>query len=451
MQGLVLALIGMVAIAAASLSTAHAEEATKKASANPTSIDKRAPKTQIDRLRELEAAQMAAVERTKSAFVFLKSIQGGRRVNGIASGSGFCISSDGYVLTNNHVIAGADEVQAFLSGGRFFRAEIVGRDPMGDIALLKLENAKDLPYLELGDSSKVRPGQRVFALGDPFLIGSDPIFASGAPPNFEPSVSTGIVSAIHRYSDMYNDAIQVDLAVNRGNSGGPLLTLDGKVIGVNGKIEVRFYIGINTGVGYAVPSNQISRFLEPLRGAKGGVVLRGYIRGLKVGERSDDKPGLPIIGVEEDTPASKAGFKPGDFLVRLGGLRVPTRSRYLGILGTYPAGESIAAAVVRGSEKHDFTAVLVAPGSAYLGLVPQSVTDGVVGVRVKSVVQSGPADRAGLEEGDIIVSFAGEKIETTAHLKNQLRRRRPGDEIPVTIIRADKKVELQLLIGGNAE
>ncbi len=409
--------------------------------------------TELDLLLEAQVTQVAAIEAAKPAFVFLRGIQGGRRINGIASGSGFCISADGFVLTNNHVVEGADDVEAFIAGGKFFKADIVGRDPMGDIALLKLRNAKGLPFLELGDSSTVRPGQRVFALGDPFLIGSDSVFASGAPPNFEPSVSAGIVSAVHRYSDMYNDAVQVDLAVNRGNSGGPLLTFDGKVVGVNGKIEVRFYIGINTGVGYAVPSNQISRFLDPLKSARGGVVLHGTIRGLGVGERVDGKAGLLVTRVQSSTPASRAGFRTGDYLVRLGGLSVPTRSRFLGILGTYPAGEHIVAEVKRGDTRQTLTAILVAPGKPYLGVVPQSVErdDGTVGVRVKEVREGGPASRAGLQEGDVIVAMGGEKIESTTDLKTLLARRLPGDQVDVRVVRDGKPIEIEIRIGGNID
>src|SRR4029453_12127126 len=111
----------------------------------------------------------------------------------------------------------------------------------------------------------------------PFLLGSKNLFLDVAPPDYEPSASLGIVSALHRFSDSYTDAIQVDVAVNRGNSGGPLLTLDGKVVGINGKIETRFDTGVNTGVGYAIPVSQILRFLEPMKHAGGGIVRHGMV------------------------------------------------------------------------------------------------------------------------------------------------------------------------------
>ena len=252
-----------------------------------------AASSQVAALRELETRIKTVVAACKPAFVFIKGNQGG----GYSSGSGFCISPDGYVLTNDHVIAGARSVQAYMTGGRFFKTTVVGRDPGGDVALLKLQGGEKFPFLELGDSQGLRPGQRVLALGDPFLTGSESIFDPGAPANFEPAVSMGSVSAVHRYSETYNDAIQVDLAVNRGNSGGPLITLDGKAVGINGKIETRFALGINTGVGYAVPSNQIARFMKYLKSAEGGVILHGKIEGLIVGERADEKSGLPVTGV----------------------------------------------------------------------------------------------------------------------------------------------------------
>jgi len=407
------------------------------------------PPSQLDALRALERQQTAVVARTKSAFVFIKAVQAGRRVTGVSSGSGFVVSADGFVLTNHHVVEGAEEIDAFLTGGRFFKADVVGRDPMGDIALLKLRGARELPFLVLGDSARVRPGQRVFALGDPFLIGSDVVFVSQAPPNFEPSVSTGIVSAVHRYSEMYNDAIQVDLAVNRGNSGGPLLSLDGDVIGINGKIEVRFWVGINTGVGYAVPSNQIARFLGPLRAAEGGMVLHGTIRGLRVGERADDAPGLPVVAVEAATPAAKSGFRAGDHLVSIGGLRVPTRSRYFGVLGTFPAGEAVTAEVMRDGAVVELALTLVAPGKPLLGLVPQALDGDARGVRVKSVSAGGPASRVGLREGDVIVGFDGAAIDSTTDLKSRLEKSLPGDRVVLRVRRASETLELEVMLGGR--
>ena len=401
--------------------------------------------SRLDALRALEARVKTVVAGCKPAFVFIKGDQGG----GYSSGSGFCISSDGYVLTNDHVIAGARSVEAYMTGGRYFKTTVVGRDPGGDVALLKLEGKGKFPFLKLGDSQAVRPGQRVLALGDPFLTGSEDVLGQGAPANFEPAVSMGIVSAVHRYSETYNDAIQVDLAVNRGNSGGPLITLDGKVVGINGKIETRFALGINTGVGYAVPSNQISRFMKHLEVAEGGAVLHGKIEGLEVGERADEKAGLPVVGVRQGSPAAASGFKAGDLLERLGGLPVRTRSRYKGILGTYPAGDTVAAEVLREGEKLTLKAVLVAGGKAHLGLIPRAIESDVAGVGVGSVVRSSPAQRAGIRAGDIVTMFDGQPISSTTELKRVMNQRRPGDTVVLKLSRAGENLELKVTLGGK--
>ncbi len=401
--------------------------------------------SRLDALRALEAKVKTVVAGCKPAFVFIKGDQGG----GYSSGSGFCISSDGYVLTNDHVIAGARSVEAYMTGGRYFKTTVVGRDPGGDVALLKLEGKGEFPFLQLGDSQAVRPGQRVLALGDPFLTGSENVFVRDAPANYEPAVSMGIVSAVHRYSETYNDAIQVDLAVNRGNSGGPLITLDGKVVGINGKIETRFALGINTGVGYAVPSNQISRFMKHLEMAEGGAVLHGKIEGLEVGERADEKAGLPVVGVRQGSPAAVSGFKAGDLLERLGGLPVRTRSRYMGILGTYPAGDTVAAEVLREGEKLTLKAVLVAGGKAHLGLIPRAIESDVAGVGVGSVVRSSPAQRAGIKEGDIVTMFDGQPISSTTELKRVMNQRRPGDTVVLKLSRAGENLELKVTLGGK--
>lgn len=404
-----------------------------------------AASSQVAALRELETRIKTVVAACKPAFVFIK----GDQERGYSSGSGFCISPDGYVLTNDHVIAGARSVQAYMTGGRFFKTTVVGRDPGGDVALLKLQGGEKFPFLELGDSQGLRPGQRVLALGDPFLTGSESIFDPGAPANFEPAVSMGIVSAVHRYSETYNDAIQVDLAVNRGNSGGPLITLDGKAVGINGKIETRFALGINTGVGYAVPSNQIARFMKYLKSAEGGVILHGKIEGLIVGERADEKSGLPVTGVRQGSPAAASGFKVGDLLGSLGGLPVRTRSRYMGILGTYPAGESIGVEVLRAGGKLELEAVLVAGGKAHLGIKPRVVSGDVEGVEVGTVERSTSAQRAGIKEGDVITMFDGEAVASSTDLKRLMNRRRPGDTVVLRISRSGEVLELEVTLGGK--
>ncbi len=408
--------------------------------------------SELDRLRRFEAATVAVVERCRPAFAFIRAIQerDGRPVFGESGGSGFCISPDGLVLTNDHVVAGGNKIIVYLSGGRSYNATVVGRDPQGDVALLKIDDGENLPWLELGDSSAVCVGQQVIAFGDPFLLGRAPVL-SAAPASFEPSVSTGIVSAVHRYSDTYNDAIQVDLAVNRGNSGGPLLTMDGKVIGINGKIETRFVIGVNTGVGYAVPTDQIKRFLEPLKRAGGGIVMHGTIRGVRVGVRADARAGLPVTAVVEGSPAHQAGLRTGDLLVRIGGLPVRTANRYKGVLGTYPAGEEVPIEVDRSGKQVALTAILVAPGRPYLGVHAEKGEDSakVEGVRIREVVPATPAARAGLKPGDVIVAFDGQKVRNTTELAAGIRKHEPGDQVTLSVLRDGKTVEFRVTLIGR--
>lgn len=200
----------------------------------------------------LEKLIESTAARVVPAFVF------------VGGGSGVLISSDGWFLTNHHVAGERPDWQVTLPGGFIYKAEVVGYDVSGDICLCKIKNAKDLPYVELGDSDVIRPGEGVIAVGNPFMLGSM---------DFQPTVSFGVVSAMHRFQQNYADAIQTDAAVNPGNSGGPLFTIDGKLIGINGRIDTRFRNRVNTGIGLAIPINQIKNFMRVLK--KGGYVRHG--------------------------------------------------------------------------------------------------------------------------------------------------------------------------------
>ncbi len=396
----------------------------------------------LDRLRELEKVVVGVIEESNPAIAF------------IGGGSGFCISADGYLLTNEHVVQGATGVvEVYLTGGKLYHADVVGHDPQGDLALLKLRDVEDVPHLRLGDSDRLTIGQKVVALGDPFLIGSEELFLRRVPADFQPAASMGIVSAVHRYSDIYTDAIQVDLAVNRGNSGGPLLTLDGEVVGINGKIETRFAFGINTGVGYAIPSNQIKRFLEPLKRAAGGRVQHGTIRGLKVADRANTKVGLPVVRVLAGSPAARAGFKEGDLVLSVGGSPVRTSSRYKGILSTYPHGEEISVRVARGLSVVEIKTVLVAFAGErhkpYLGVRTELPGDEISGSVITRVNPRTPAERAGLKVGDIITAFGGVEVGSPTELTALVLRGYPGDLVIVTVLRDGVTKELSLRLGAS--
>ena len=389
----------------------------------------------LDELRALEATIMRTIEKASPAFCFIEG------------GSGFLVGDEGHILTNEHVIAGKSEATVYLAAGRSFRAKVLGHDPGGDLALLQIEGDHGVTPLQLGDSSTVEIGQPVIALGDPFLIASANLFLDGAPPDFEPSASFGTVSALHRYSELYFDAIQVDVAVNRGNSGGPLLTLDGKVIGVNGKIETSLGLGINTGVGYAIPSNQIRRFLEPLANANGGIVQHGTIRGLSVGDRAEAHAGLPVL--ESRGHAARLGFKAGDRLLEIAGYKVPTETRYHGVLGTYPAGSEVSVTLQRKDETLTLSVPLIEPGPARLGIDTTTPGENQSGVRIKKVHPGSPADRGGLKVDDVIVGFNDAEVKSGYDLKKLLQSSSAGEVVRFKIRRASETLEKKVRLGGT--
>ena len=236
-------------------------------------------------------------------------------------GSGFIISADGYVVTNEHVVHGATEILVTMMGGKEYEATLVGSDPYSDVALLKIEG-ESFPYLKFGDSDKVIMGEWAIAVGNPFGLFDI---------NDTPSVTVGVVSATDRDFDrtregrIYSDMIQTDASINRGNSGGPLVNCTGEVIGMNTMIFTEGGGG-SLGVGFAVPINRIQEIVDELRAT--GMVNRNYWIGLSVqnlnrlialslGLTSDN--GVIVSDMDEDSPAEKAGLKVGDVITEISG------------------------------------------------------------------------------------------------------------------------------------
>ncbi len=229
-------------------------------------------------------------------------------------GSGFIISADGQIVTNNHVVADADTVKVNLADGRSFDATVVGSDPMTDVALIKIEADVDLPFVTFGDSDKLRVGDEVVAVGNPFGLGG--------------TVTSGIVSALSRdiQSGPFDDFIQTDAAINRGNSGGPLFNNAGDVVGMNTAILSPG--GGSVGIGFAVPSELVQTVVADL--ADDGTIARGWL-GVQIKPMSDeianvlgyDSPkGAVVEAVSEDSPASKAGLERGDIIVSFGDKKI---------------------------------------------------------------------------------------------------------------------------------
>jgi serine protease Do len=260
-----------------------------------------------------------------------------RRVNSL--GSGFIIDPAGYIVTNNHVIAGADEVDVILNDGTTMRAKVVGRDTKTDLALLKINSPKPLKAVKFGDSDKLRLGQWVIAIGNPFSLGG--------------TVTAGIVSARNRdiQSGPYDDYIQTDAAINRGNSGGPLFDLNGDVIGVNTAIISPS--GGSIGIGFAIPSNTVEPVIDQLRAT--GTVQRGWL-GVRIQQVSDEiadslniKPprGALVAGIDDKGPAKPAGIEPGDVIVAFDGKEIKEMRDLPRIVADTPVGKNVAVTIIR--------------------------------------------------------------------------------------------------------
>lgn len=344
-------------------------------------------------------------------------------------GSGVIVSQDGYILTNYHVVAGADEVKVHLSGKRELSAKIIGTDRPTDIAVLKVD-ATDLHPAKLGDSSSVQVGDWVLAIGSPFGL--------------DQTVTAGIISALGRANlgiTSYEDFLQTDAAINPGNSGGPLVNMRGEVVGINTAIASRS--GGYQGVGFAIPSN-IAKFVFESIVNKGGV-NRGYLGAMiqdltpdlaeSFGYRSTE--GVLIGDVVADGPAAKAGLKPGDIITSFKGQKVKTASELrLAVASTAP-GSKVKLEVVRNGKpmtleveigKLDEQALASAPGRGEvtdrLGLTVDAITPAnaerygldrdQTGVVVTDVEPDSLAARVGIRPGDVIIAVDNNEIRSVA-------------------------------------
>jgi len=317
----------------------------------------------------------------------------------IGGGAGVVISPDGLMLSNQHVVERIKKWRVRI-GTKFYSAEVLGNDPQGDISLLQIQGATNLPYVEFADSDKLKVGQPVLAVGNAFAT---------AELGGEPGVTHGIISAVHVFAGSYSDAIQTDAPINPGNSGGPLLTWDGKLAGINGKIETRFQQRANTGIGLAIPANQIQRFLPLLKAAKGSNVFHGTIRGL-IGQSSEEDMvmnGAEIKKVRTNSPAEKLGLKSGDRITHLNHYPVRNYARFLGVLGTYPANSPVQLTIERAGRTHRLLAVLdpMQPGS--LGLKFRRLRNPADPLVIERVYPGLAADKAGIKSGDELLQYNG--------------------------------------------
>lgn len=262
----------------------------------------------------------------------LLGVPGEREVQG--QGSGFVISADGFILTNNHVAANATDIKVKFSGGQEYSAKIVGTDPSSDVALLKIQAEKPLPFLQLGNSEAAKVGDWVVAVGNPLGLGH--------------TVTAGIISGKGRnISDqLFEEFLQTDASINPGNSGGPLISLDGKVVGMNTAIVS----GANT-VGFAIPASYLSHVVEQLR--ENGKVARGYL-GVNMSSLSEEgkkllgvSGGAVLMMVEEGGPAAKGGLKEGDVLLRIDGAPIEDQRDLLRAVAGKAPGTQVTVELLR--------------------------------------------------------------------------------------------------------
>lgn len=348
-----------------------------------------------------------------------------------ALGSGFVISADGLIVTNDHVISGADEINAIFSDGRTLRAELIGTDEATDIAVLKVEQDEPFPFVEWADSEQAQVGDWVMAIGNPFGFGG--------------SVSVGIVSARNRdiNAGNYDNYIQTDAAINSGNSGGPLFNLDGEVLGVNTAIITP--TGGSVGLGFSIPSNLVKQISEQLiefgKARRGwfGVNIQNADRSLAQAYGLEEGTGVILTNIEADGPASKADFEIGDLILSFDGRTVKNERALSRIVADTEIGKSVDVEVVRDGRARIVTFELgelssdddaddeaavetdstLTDNPLGVDFVELSETDrrryripsDVNGVLVRSVSPRGPSFGK-LRKGDVIIEMAFETVET---------------------------------------
>lgn len=373
-------------------------------------------------------------------------------------GSGFLISADGYVLTNNHIVEKAVKVRVTTLDSKEYSAEVIGTDPLTDLALLKVKG-KDLPFAELGDSAQLKAGEWVLAIGNPM--------------GFEHTVTAGIVSAKGRQLGLaangpyYQDFIQTDAAINPGNSGGPLVNVRGEVVGINSMISTTS--GGNIGIGFAIPSNLAKKVVTQLKEKRR--VIRGYlgVRGIYDIDEDSKKvldlkstQGAMIQEVEPGTPADKAGFKRYDVIVEVDSKPVKDANDLLFKIAEIEPGTKVEIKVVREGKEKILTATITERSSTEASATQES-SDKDLGFRVTELTprlaqryglrtQEGllvieisrysEADRKGMESGDIILEADRKEVTQVSDLESVLKRKEPGDSL-MLLVRTESRRSAQ--------
>ena len=387
---------------------------------------------------------------------------------GEARGSGFIIDANGTIVTNNHVIKDARSVTVTLDDGTTLPAKVIGRDPRTDIAVLRIEAGHPLPFIQLGNSAQVKPGEWVVAMGNPFGLGG--------------TVTAGIVSAVSRDigSGPYDQFIQIDAPINQGNSGGPLFTQDGKVIGMNSAILSPS--GGSVGIGFAIPSDMIRTVTAQLE--QSGHVVRGYVgveaqpvtgataKAMGLTENS----GALLAGVQPDSPALRAGLQPGDVIQSVNGTKITNpRDLAVDVAGIHPGDDAHLQILRDGQSQEVVVKVAQMPndqttasndagqhadhdkiGLALAPLSPEmrnqlEVPDGTRGAVVRGVQPGSPAEQAGLQPGDVIVGVGTHAVTSPSEAAKAMRAALSGKghALALRVIRNGEPVFVGVQVGTS--
>ncbi len=394
---------------------------------------------------------------------FFEQGPGSEPDDGRSLGSGFIISKDGYILTNNHVVSDADEIIVRLSDRRELEAKLVGSDKRSDVALLKV-NANDLPVVKLGDSKKLKVGEWVLAIGSPF--------------DFDHTVTAGIVSALGRNlpNENYVPFIQTDVAINPGNSGGPLFNLDGQVVGINSQIYSR--TGGFMGLSFTIPIDLAMDVVEQIK--NGGQVSRGWLgvliqdvtRELAQSLGMDKPEGALISQVLPESPAEKAKLRVGDVIVEFNGRNVSTSAALPPMVGVTPINKPVKVKVIREGKPQTLMVnigelptedALASVGSGAKG---SGIEDGRIKLQIDNLtaeqrkalglpekqgvvvtqVKEGAAYDAGIREGDVLVMINNVKITDTKQFRDLVVGLPAGKPVAVLLQRRDGAVFLALKV-----
>ncbi len=412
-------------------------------------------------LEEMQSVLVTLADRVKPAVVNIAPLSASaksgeaprdRGPNNPGTGSGVIVDKEGLIVTNNHVVGDAKEVEVRLSDKSKFIGHVIGRDPDTDIAIVKITPTGELPTVPFGDSSKVRVGQWVMAVGNPFSL--------------DRTVTLGVVSGLERDAvrlSRYEAFIQTDASINPGNSGGPLFNIKGEIIGINTAI-----INYAQGIGFAIPSNMVQQVVGQLRVR--GKVIRGWLGvGIqevtaelagKFGIKEND--GVLVNDVFENEPAARAGLKPGDIIAKVDGRRVETPAGLSRAVAGLPPGTKIELDVIRSGERRTITvdlgerkedAVVASIPSpppqpeVKLGLSVQDLTQELAdkfkikdqkGVLVNKVDPGSVAQEQGLREGDLIKEVNRQAVASAEEFKSAVAQAKKGESVLLRVVRENR-------------